>query len=168
MTTKDILQEIYNHREYDKNILYKLLIEKFEKEKIDFIMFDEFGYIYKETEEKEIRRDQDTFRKELIERYKKCIITNAIEEICEACHIIPHSICEEKDKYNVNNGILLRSDFHKLFDKGLLNIDFENSIIILSQKIMQDENMIDYHKYQNKKINIHKNSIFYFQNNNKN
>ncbi len=78
-------------------------------------------------------------------------------------------MCEDKNKYNVDNGLLLRSDLHILFDKNLLKIDPCTTKIILDKTILSNEKMTQYHELNNKKINIHKNSIEFlkelFQNN---
>ena len=49
---------------------------------------------------KEQRLNQDTFRKEVIKKYNKCIISHSIDIECEACHIIPYSICKNFDVDN--------------------------------------------------------------------
>ena len=50
---------------------------------------------------------QEKFRNNLIKKYELCIITGKDEDICEACHIIPHSECTYDKKYDINNGLLL-------------------------------------------------------------
>ncbi len=50
----------------------------------------------------------------------KCCITGcSIEEVLQACHIIPHA---ETGNNNTANGLLLRSDIHDLFDAHLIGI----------------------------------------------
>ena len=139
------------------------MINLYTKEKINFIMYNLFQYIHTETEEKEKRSDQQSFRQDLIERYNECIISGVSDEVCEACHIVPHSNCEDKDKYNVDNGLLLRSDLHILFDKGLLKINPHTSEVLLSEKILLNPKMKQYYELNNKKININKNSIKFLQ-----
>jgi hypothetical protein len=163
MTSTDLYQEIEINKEMDKTHLYKKLIESFPKNKIDFVMYNLFQYIYTETGECDKRKDQQTFRNELIERYGECLISGVSDEICEACHIIPHSKCEDKDKYNVNNGILLRNDLHKLFDCGLLKINPHNQQVLFDDKILLNPKMKCYHEYNNKIININKKSLPFLQ-----
>jgi hypothetical protein len=137
-----------------------MLIEIFPKQNVDFAMFDLFGYEYKKYEEKEKRQCQALFREELEERYKRCIISNASVKNCQACHIVPFSECEEKDKYNVNNGLLLRYDLHNLFDSGHLKINPDTLCVELSKEILEDENDSKiYGEYHNKKIKINSKNI---------
>jgi hypothetical protein len=157
MSINDIYSEIENYKNLDKNEIYNKLVENYQKKKVDFVMYDLFQYIHKETEEKEKRLDQQTFKKDLVERYKKCIITGVTEIACEACHIIPFSECENNDKYNVNNGLLMRADLHKLFDSGYLKINPNTLQVEISNNILDEE----YQKYNGKKLNIHEKSIYF-------
>lgn len=45
-------------------------------------------------------------------------------EVLEAAHIIPYA---DERIHELNNGLLLRANFHKLFDKGLISVkpDYE-------------------------------------------
>lgn len=165
MTTLDINNYINNELklncEINKKELYEKLIELYQKEKVDFAMYNKFEFLITNTEEKIKRKYQDSFRDDLINRYGGCIITGVPEILCEACHIIPYCECEDKDKYNVDNGLLLRSDLHKLFDKKMLKINPKTCEIILSSKILSEPKFKEYHMLHNKKINIHKNSLRY-------
>ena len=68
------------------------------------------------------RHGQGKFRRDLIEAYEaKCAITGcSIEEVLDAAHIIPYrgAITD-----NVQNGLLLRTDIHSLWDKSLIGIE---------------------------------------------
>lgn len=68
---------------------------------------------------------QIIFRKALLKVYKKrcCICGLDIEEVLEASHIIPYSDCTDEQKISVNNGLLLCSLHHSLFDAGILEIN---------------------------------------------
>lgn len=147
----------------DKSKIYKKLIKKYEKSQIDFIMYDTFGYIHKELNTHEKRMDQNTFRKKLIKRYENCIITDTDEQICEACHIIPFTDCSGTDKYDVNNGLLLRSDLHKLFDSKDLKINPDTLTLEFSKKILDNAKMQKYKKYHGKKIEVNEASIEYLR-----
>jgi putative restriction endonuclease len=123
-------------------------------------MYDKFKYIHNELNEKTKRKDQQTFRKDLIDRYSNCIITGCNEIVCEACHIIPFSTCEDEDKYSINNGLLLRSDLHNLFDKGYLKINPTTLTVEISEELFYDKlTKSSYEQYNGKKLKIHKNSI---------
>lgn len=163
METSDLYNKIEKNSNLNKNELYEKLILMFPKNKVDFIMYDLFKYIYTKQDEKKRRMNQDTFREDLINRYKCCLITGCNQIVCEACHIIPFKDCTDDIKYNVNNGLLLRVDLHKLFDNGNLKINPDTSQIELSKDVLNDNTMKDYHKYNNKKINIHEKSICFLK-----
>jgi hypothetical protein len=162
------MTDIYNDIELNKHInkkeLYELLIQSYTEKTVVFVMYDMFKYIYPETEEKKKRKEQDLFKMDLVRRYKKCIITDTSYKVCQACHIIPFSECDDKDKYDINNGLLLRADLHILFDRGDLKINPNTLQIELSNEILKDNNMSDYFQLNNKKLNININSIKYLQN----
>lgn len=77
------------------------------------------------------RRGQASFRQQLMELYQsRCAITGcAIESALEACHIRPHNLGLD---YSPSNGLLLRSDLHRLFDAGLLAIDVDGKVHLRS------------------------------------
>jgi hypothetical protein len=160
MSSNEITNEILNHKDMNKKELYEKMILIYPKEKVNFVMYNLFQYIHKETEEKEKRKDQNSFRQDLINRYNYCIITGCNTIVCEACHIIPHSECDENIKYDVNNGLLFRVDLHKLFDNNKLKINPNTLQIELSDDILNDNSMKEYHQYNNKKIHIHEKSIY--------
>ena len=170
------MSDIYNDIELNKNLnnveLYNLLIESYTQTKVDFFMYHEFKYIHLDTKEKPKRKNQKMFRMDLIDRYKKCIITDCHEIVCEACHIINFEECKDDDKYNVNNGLLLRSDIHKLFDNGYLKINPYTLTVEISstknaessEKKLNEDLVKEYEQYNGKKINININSIPYLKN----
>ena len=76
------------------------------------------------------RKNQDKFRKALLQLYNnKCAISSInTDVVLRAAHILPHA----KNGNNKNeNGILLRSDLHDLFDNDLLLIHPEKLTIHL-------------------------------------
>ena len=161
MTIYDTIYEeisiAYNNNKLDEyienfdciknNITYQMLL---------FIVYDKFKYIYKNTKiEERIKRDhQRKFRKELENRYNFCIITGRGEEFYEACHIVPFCESDNKNMYDINNGILLSSELHKLFDKHLISIN-DNKVVI-SNKILINSNNIDIIKYNGKQLYLNK------------
>ena len=66
-----------------------------------------------------LRRGQPTFRDALVKLYGgRCAVTgHGPLDVLEAAHIEPHSV---SGRNSVDNGLLLRSDIHTLFDAGLL------------------------------------------------
>lgn len=83
--------------------------------------------------------NQDKFRQTVLNRFnRKCIITNAkMECLLQAAHIIPASLCDKYHNKNLDNGLLLRVDFHMLFDKFYFTIKPDKKIII-SDKCKED------------------------------
>ena len=66
------------------------------------------------------RRGQGKFRKDLINMYHKCIITNIdIPELLIASHIKPWYLSSNSERISANNGLLL-SSFHLNYLKNLL------------------------------------------------
>jgi putative restriction endonuclease len=68
------------------------------------------------------RLGQGSFRTLVIDAYqRKCAITGeSTLPALEAAHIQAYA---EDGTHHVSNGLLLRSDFHKLFDAGLVTVD---------------------------------------------
>lgn len=66
------------------------------------------------------RPEQAKFRRQILDLYGRCVITNArMPEILQAAHIKPH-------KYNgpeaIDNGFAMRMDIHRLYDTNHLKI----------------------------------------------
>lgn len=79
------------------------------------------------------RRGQQNFRQKLIDTYvARCAISGCkCIEVLEAAHIIPYN---GEETNHVQNGLLLRSDLHTLFDLGLLTVS-EDYIVHLSDSV---------------------------------
>ena len=100
------------------------------------------------------RLNQEEFRKLLLNKYKKCIITNnnCIDEL-EACHIVEYKDGGESNK---NNGLLLERNIHSTFDKNLWCINPNTLSIEIKNK---HDGTIK--KYKDIKINIILNDELY-------
>lgn len=67
------------------------------------------------------RRNQQQFHDDVaLNCGDRCVITGASAIRCEAAHLIPHA---RQGGASFKNGLLLRSDLHKLFDSGDCAID---------------------------------------------
>lgn len=79
-----------------------------------------------------LRRDS-TFRKRVLQDYgKRCIICGCTEEkILEAAHIV--DVQYDNDD-TTGNGMCLCCNHHKLYDSGLLSIDWKNGIFSCSSE----------------------------------
>jgi len=152
-----------NSTEIDKlNDLYEELLINHSNKELDYIFYSLKKFIYTniKTEEKKVRND-DTFKDTVINKYKRCIITNKPKYICEVAHIFPFAECSEIDKYDPDNGILLCRELHVLFDTNLMKIDYRTLKITFDEKILNDTYLTDYHKYHNTiiKMDISKNYL---------
>ena len=83
-----------------------------------------------------LRRYQSAFRQALLsKRPNRCAITGTSElSVLEAAHIIPYAE-RFADRDKPENGLLLRSDIHKLFDAHLISINPETKSIEVSDRI---------------------------------
>lgn len=86
------------------------------------------------------RRGQAGFRSALLEAYGgKCCITGCtLKDALEAAHIAPY---RGDHSHHVQNGLLLRSDIHTLFDLGLLVIT-EGYRVKLSTVALEDNSYV--------------------------
>lgn len=82
------------------------------------------------------RIGQGAFRIELEKQYQmRCAVTGEkTRPALEAAHIKPFALVGE---HRLSNGLLLRSDIHKLFDKGYVTVD--TSRIFRVSKAIRDE-----------------------------
>ena len=82
------------------------------------------------------RLGQGAFRVVVTDAYaRRCAITGeSTLPVLEAAHILPFA---EDGPHEVSNGLLLRSDFHKLFDIGLITITPDLTIEV-SSRIRQE------------------------------
>lgn len=96
---------------------------------------------------KRIRRGQLKFRNNLLETYNNsCAISNCnIINVLEAAHIQKHT---NSGINNTSNGILLRSDLHKLFDSNLLKINPQTFTVELSELLKSSS----YGRFEGRKI----------------
>lgn len=68
------------------------------------------------------RLGQSSFRVLVTDAYKRrCAMTGeSTLDVLEAAHIVPFS--DVGGSHEITNGMLLRSDFHRLFDRGLVSV----------------------------------------------
>ena len=99
------------------------------------------------------RLGQGAFRVVVTDAYqRRCAITGEKTlPVLEAAHIKPYA---SDGPHSVNNGLLLKSDFHTLFDGGYITIDQDYRIDV-SRRLHEDYgNGRDYYKYHGKKLLI--------------
>jgi len=95
------------------------------------------------------RQGQGLFRKQLLRAYQsKCCITETSDlVVLDAAHITPYN---GPSTSTVNNGLLLRTDLHTLFDLGLLGIEPTTLSIMVHNSIEEPE----YRALQGKRIRL--------------
>ncbi len=98
-----------------------------------------------------VRLGQGAFRVLVTDAYtRRCSITGERTlPVLEAAHIQPYSVSL---LHSVSNGILLRSDIHKLFDTGYLTIttDYKTEV---SRRIKEEfENGKEYYQFHGKEL----------------
>ncbi|MGH7661810.1 MAG: HNH endonuclease [Vulcanimicrobiaceae bacterium] len=101
----------------------------------------------------ETRPGQATFRIDVEKAYEyRCAVTGErTRPALEAAHIVPWS---ETRRHNVQNGLLLRSDIHNLFDAGYVTVD-EKLRFVVSGAIREEfENGRDYYALHGKEIRL--------------
>jgi hypothetical protein len=142
----------FNNELYDKYDEYEYKNKELFKTLVDINLWAN-DISFKHEEDK--RTKQEQFRKEIIARDEKCIVTQKFESIeCEACHIIP---VEYGGTYDINNGLLINSIHHKTFDKNLWCINPND----LSIDILTDDKKIvgSIFDYKGSIVNIKLNNI---------
>jgi len=99
------------------------------------------------------RLGQGSFRVLVADSYKRhCAITNSpVLHVLEAAHIKPFT---DGGPQSVNNGILLRQDFHTLFDRGYVTVNTRYTLEV-SKRIKQEfDNGREYYDLHGRQINL--------------
>lgn len=99
------------------------------------------------------RIGQGAFKVLIADAYhRRCAITGEKTlPVLEAAHIKPYSL---EGPHQINNGLLLRSDFHTLFDRGYITIDKELNVEV-SHRIKEDfGNGKEYYAHHGSKLII--------------
>lgn len=93
------------------------------------------------------RKGQPQFRKNLLQVYDgKCSISGcSITEVLEAAHITPYN----GELTNVTqNGLLLRSDLHLLWDKYLITVEADTNLIKVHPDLLDSQEYSQFHNQQ--------------------
>ena len=85
-----------------------------------------------------VRKGQSRFRKALQTLYaSRCAFTGTDEEtVLEACHIISHAKTGDN---SLDNGLLLRSDIHVLFDEHMMTLANDGQRILVHKDVTAPE-----------------------------
>ena len=97
--------------------------------------------------QREQRDGQPQFRTILLNHYNnKCAVTGCdVVDVLDAAHIIPYT--ESYDNSECN-GIILRTDLHRLFDRGMISFDPNSGRLVLSNVLAQST----YFEFQNRSV----------------
>lgn len=94
------------------------------------------------------RLGQGLFRILVTDAYsRRCAITGERTlPVLDAVHIKPYSLVK---RHELPNGLLMRSDLHRLFDDGYLTVDPKHRCVLVSKRIREEfENGRDYYKLE--------------------
>lgn len=100
------------------------------------------------------RLGQGTFRVIVTDAYeRRCAITGERTlPVLQAAHIKPYS---SGGPHEPENGLLLRSDLHTLFDQGYMTVDADQLKVVVSRRIREEfENGRDYYQLHGKAIRL--------------
>jgi putative restriction endonuclease len=114
-----------------------MILHPQETAKIDGVLrLAEPGEKYGSPVEVRPRLGQSSFRVLVTDAYqRRCAITGESTLMAlEAAHIIPYS---GEGGHDVRNGLLLRADFHRLFDAGLVSVTPDLRVRV-SQRIKEE------------------------------
>ncbi|WP_313157369.1 HNH endonuclease [Sphingobacterium multivorum] len=85
------------------------------------------------------RIGQGQFRKELIDIWNGCSISKYSDvSLLIASHIKPWCKCDNNEKVDSGNGLLLLPNYDKLFDRGYISFD-ENGKLLISKRLCNPE-----------------------------
>ena len=77
------------------------------------------------------RLGQGSFRQNVLEQYPSCPLTGLdIQPLLIASHIKPWSVCNNNERLDPFNGLMLAPNIDALFDKGLITFDPDGTIKI--------------------------------------
>jgi len=105
------------------------------------------------------RLGQGSFRVIVTDAYeRRCAITEEKTlPTLEAAHIKPFSL---EGPHSVDNGILLRSDFHRLFDAGYATVTTDHHFEVSRRIHDEFDNGEYYYTFNGRKINVPQNQLF--------
>ena len=108
------------------------------------------------------RLGQGSFRQNVLEQYPSCPLTGLdIQPLLIASHIKPWSVCNNNERLDPFNGLMLAPHIDALFDKGLITFEADGTIKI-SPKI-DPENQERLGIFPDMKLKIEPESEKYFE-----
>jgi putative restriction endonuclease len=115
------------------------------------LAYAEEGPVYGDPVLVKRRLGQGTFRLLVTDIYqKRCAVTGEkVLPVLQAAHIRPVS---EGGGHRVDNGLLLRSDVHTLFDRGYVSVTPDHRVLVSSRLKKDFNNGEHYYQYQGREI----------------
>lgn len=152
---RNIVQgKIYDTTEYNGLLLYKQVQERLKQQEVkEFTIQEADEQRYGKEQAIKPRIGQGAFKILITDAYKRrCSITGEKTlPVLEAAHIKPYS---HEGPHEIKNGLLLRRDFHTLFDRGYITID-KNLTVEVSYRIKEDfGNGKEYYAHHGQKLII--------------
>ena len=98
--------------------------------------------------------DYPTYRDNLIKKYNhQCIVTGIdTSKLLVASHIKPWRVCENEERIDTENGLLLSANMDRLFDSGLITFTIEGEMIISS--FVGEVNQSRLHIFKGMKVDL--------------
>lgn len=140
---KDWSRNIVQGKTYDTSELTGLALYKHVQQKLNLqewsnseVIMESAQVRYGKEQSIKPRIGQGAFKVLITDAYqRRCAITGEKTlPVLEAAHIKPYSL---EGPHEVNNGLLLRRDFHTLFDRGYITIDKKLTVEV-SHRIKED------------------------------
>lgn len=99
------------------------------------------------------RLGQGAFQLSVLDAYmNRCAVTGErVRPVLEAAHIKPFSL---EGPNVVSNGLSLRADIHKLFDRGYVTVDKNLAFRVSSRLKTEFNNGVDYYRYQGEQLMV--------------
>lgn len=154
--SKNIVQgKMYDTSEHYGKLLYQQIQEVLYSQRFNknLLREDSVNSRYGKEQKIKPRIGQGAFKILITDAYhRRCAITGEKTlPVLEAAHIKPFSL---DGSHEINNGLLLRRDFHTLFDRGYITIDKEFNVEV-SRRIKEDfGNGKEYYAHHGSKLII--------------
>ena len=98
------------------------------------------------------RLGQGTFRFAVLDAYGACAVTTEhAHPVLEAAHIQPYG---EGGRHEVSNGLLLRADLHRLFDRGYVTVTPELRLLVSPRLRDEWHNGRQYYAMQGRSVQV--------------
>ena len=112
-----------------------------------------------------LRIGQGGYRNGLIAKYNsQCVVTGITHpKLLIASHIKPWSVCEDNERVDIENGLLLSANMDKLFDCGLITFSNTGKLSISSFVGSENENKLHISKDINVDLKASKQLLKYLE-----